>query len=171
MLWFLLGCDVALTDIAIAGQSQTTVQAGTVVEDLLGDMGFDEFSRMDLTQAEELQNQGVAPGDIASAALTSFVLSAQSGEPDLAFVESMRLAVAAPGLNELDLAWGDTFPEGEPVVEFQVTGTDITDHLVSESMTLTTDVTAHRPATDTVIQADWTVVVGVTTQGAISNLD
>lgn len=171
MLWLLLACDLPLTDIAITGQSEATIEAGTVLEDLLGDLGFSEFASMDLTHAEELRNQGVAPGDIASAALTEFLLTTTNGAADLSFIETMRLSVSGPALDEVELARGDSFPEGEATVEFQVTGADITDYVVSEAMTLSTEVTAHRPEEDTVVRADWTVVVGVTTQGAVSNLE
>ena len=69
MLLWLVGCSSLLT-ISIEESATTTVAGGTVLEDLLGDLGFDEFVTMDLTSSEELKNQGVEPGDIAESALT-----------------------------------------------------------------------------------------------------
>ena len=68
-MWLLMmGCTSALT-ITIEETSTTTVEAGTLLEDLLDDIGFDEFVTMDITASEEL-SQGVAPGDIREARMT-----------------------------------------------------------------------------------------------------
>jgi len=170
MLLFLVGCDLPLTDIAIQGDSATLVEAGTLVEELLADFGFADFVSMDLTQAEELRNQGVQPGDISAAALTAFSLTAEQGAPDLSFFDRMDLSVSAPALDTVLLAQADAFPAGDATVQLLTTGTDITDYLVSEAMTLEVGVEAHRPDEDTTVRANWTVVVTVTTQGAVSNL-
>lgn len=171
MIVLVLGCDVTLTEIAVSGDTKTTVEQGTIVEDLIGDLGFSDFVSMDLTTAEELQNQNVKPGDISSAVLTDFGLQAVSGSADLSFMESMDLLVAAESLPELRIAFATAFPEGEATVDFQTTGSDITHYVTSQAMTLQTDVTARRPDEDTVVRAYWTVTIGVTTQGAVSNLD
>lgn len=171
MILLLLACDLTLTNIAVSGDTKTTVEAGSLVEDLLGDLGFSDFVSMDLTTAEELQNQNVEPGDISSAVLTDFGLEAVSGAPDLSFIETLDLLVQTEGLPELRIAFATAFPEGEPTVDFQTTGSDITEYLTSQAMTLMTDMTAHRPDEDTVVRAYWTVTVGVTTQGAVSNID
>ncbi|GDX80212.1 hypothetical protein LBMAG42_20230 [Deltaproteobacteria bacterium] len=171
MIVFFLGCDVTLTEIAVSGDTKTTVERGTLVEDLLGDLGFSDFVSMDLTAAEELQNQNVKPGDISSAVLTDFGLEAVSGASDLSFIETMDLLVEAASLPELRIAFATAFPEGEATVDFQTTGSDITSYVTSQALTLSTDMSGHRPDEDTVVRAYWTVTVGVTTQGAVSNLD
>ncbi len=89
----------------------------------------------------------------------------------LSFIEAMEVSVASTGLPSLQIASASSFPEGDAAVVFEITGADIAEYVVSQSMTITTDVTAHRPESDTVVRASWTVVVGVTTQGAVSNLD
>lgn len=170
MLLLLSGCGVTVTHIAVTGSSSTTVEAGTVIEDLVGDLGFGEFVSMDLTKAQELQNQGVAPADISSAVLTDFTLTATSGEPDLSFFSAMDLTVEAEPYDVLRVAWSESFAEGSATVDFKTTGADIREYVTSQSMTLTADATAHRPEEDTEVRGDWTVDVGVTTEGAVSNL-
>lgn len=170
VLLLLAGCELTLTEIAVRGSTEATVEAGTVVGDLLGDLGFAGLVEMDVTAAEELQNQGVKDGDISSAVLTEFLFTAESGDPDLSFFSSVDLAVGAADLDTWVIAAQDSFPEGEAAVDFATTGADIADYVVSEAMTLSTEVTAHRPAEDTVVRVNYTVVVGVTTQGAVSNL-
>ena len=170
-LLLFLACDLTLTKIAVSGDTKATIEKGTLLEDLVGDLGFAEFVSMDLTAAEELQNQNVQPGDISSAVLTDFGLEAVSGAPDLNFIAQMDILVESEALPELRIAFATAFPEGEPTVDFQTTGSDITEYLTSQSMTLSTDIDAHRPDEDTVVRAYWTVTVGVTTQGAVSNID
>ena len=47
MLFLFFGCSSLLT-ISIEETATTTVEGGTVLEDLLGDLGFEEFVTMDL---------------------------------------------------------------------------------------------------------------------------
>jgi len=169
-LLLLAGCGVTLTHIAVTGSSTATVEAGTLLEDLVGDLGFGEFVSMDLTEAQELQNQGVATEDISSAVLTDFTLTATSGASDLSFLSTMDLSVEAEPYDVLRIAWSESFPEGSATVDFKTTGADIHEYVTSQAMTLTTNVTAHRPEEDTEVRGDWTVDVGVTTEGAVSNL-
>ena len=66
--------------ISIEETATTTVESGTILEELLDDFGFDDFVTMDVTASSELQNQGVEPGDIREARLTYFELSLRSPE-------------------------------------------------------------------------------------------
>ena len=52
---------------------------------------------------------------------------------------------------------------------FDIVDVDLTDYVVSHSMTLTTEVSAHRPDADTEVEARFVVDVGVTVQGACSS--
>lgn len=170
MLLLLLGCDGSLVHIAVTGTTNTVVEAGSILEVLAGDLGFGEFVSMDLTASQELANQGVAPEDITTAVMTDFSLRAVNGEPDLSFLSSMKLRVETERLDPLTIASADSFPEGEATVDFATTGTDIADYVTSQAMTMITEVDGHRPETDTEVEAAWSVDVGVTTQGAVSNL-
>ena len=75
MLFLLLGCAELLT-IEIEQTAVTVVESGTLLEDLIGDLGFSGFVSMDLTDSEELANQGVEPGDITGAKLVLLQLTA-----------------------------------------------------------------------------------------------
>lgn len=171
MIFTLAGCALTLTEIAVSGETKATVEQGTLVEDLVGDLGFSDFVAMDVTAAEELANQGVEPGDISSAVLTDFGLEAVSGAEDLSFLSSMDVLVATEALPELRIAFATAFPAAQANVDFQTTGSQILAYVVSQEMTLVTDIVGHHPDSDTVVRAHWTLIVGVTTQGAVSNLD
>lgn len=165
-----LGC-AKLTTLHIEESAQVTVERGTLLEDLLGDFGFDEFVTMDLTESEEMRNQGADPGDVKNVELIAFELEAlEPAGADLSFIESMDILVQAPELEERLLASADDFPEGQAVVVFTLGEVDLTPYVVSQSMTITTDVTAHRPDVDTLVEARFQVDLGVTAQGVRNNL-
>ncbi len=147
------------------------VEKGTLLEDLLGDLGFDSFLDMDITSTDEFVNQGVEPGDVQEVFLEYFELKAISPSgADLSFLESMDIYVESPGLPQVLIASAGSFPEGQALVGFQVMDEDLTDYVVSQSMTLTTDITGHRPDDDTTVEARFDLAVGVTTQGACNQV-
>jgi hypothetical protein len=176
MLFFLMGIGCGAIDslltIEISESSQVMVEQGTVLESLLGDLGFGDFVSMDLTESQALSNQGVEPGDIERVTLT--VLELEAIEPeggDLSFLESMTFYVSAPDVEEALLASSPGFPQGEALVVFDREDIDLTPYVVSESMTIGTDVTAQRPEQDTLVEARFTVEVQATVQGVKNQLD
>ncbi len=159
--------DGVLTRIDVDGSATSTVQGGNILTELVGTLGFSSFTAMDITSAEELQNQGVEPGDIKDVRLISFELEAiDPSGADLAFIESMAVDVEAPDLEQVQIASATDFPAGVALVEFDIEDIDLTEYVVSESMTLTTDVTGNQPPEDTTVEARYLLEVGVTLQGA-----
>ena len=170
VLFALLGC-AKLTTLEIEERATTTVEQGTLLEELLGDFGFESFVTMDLTASQEMQNQGAGPGDVEDVELVYFELEAMDPEgADLSFIDSLDVLVEAPDLDPVLLATADDFPEGQAVVPFTLSDVDLTPYVVSQSMTLTTDVSAHRPEVDTTVEARFQVNVRVTAQGVRNNL-
>ena len=175
--WFLSlvvlgGCQGRLLNINIEGESSVVIPEGTLVEDLVIDLGFGDFLNMDLTQSQELQNQGVEPEDIVDVFFTSFTLETVSPEgSDMSFLEAMTLSVDADALQPVEVAEAPGFPQGESLVAFDLYDVDIADYVVSEAMDITTDVTGRRPEQDTEIRATYAVRVGVTLKGAFRKRD
>jgi hypothetical protein len=168
----LFACTGTLISIDVDGESETTVTRGTILEDLVGSMGFGDFLDMDITSASELENQGVAPGDIQDVALTVFYLEATDPDgADLEFLESVALYVESPGLPRVLVASANEFPEGAARVDFVLEDLDLTDYVVSQSLTFQTEVTGHRPADDTTVKAVYRLSVGVTGQGACAFIE
>lgn len=166
----LLGCT-NLTTLSIEESAEATVEKGSILEDLLGDFGFSEFVTMDLTASEKMQNQGVGPGDIEDVNLIYFEMEAIGPDgADLSFIQSMDILVEAPGLEQRLMASADDFPEGQALVPFTIEDLDLTPYVVSQEMTISTDVTAHRPEVDTQVEARFQVDVRVTVQGIRNNL-
>jgi len=163
------GCGKLFT-ITITDDATTTVDQGTLLEQLVGDMGFDSFLDMDLTESDELVNQGVEPGDIKDVHLTQFSLTATDpAGADLSFLQSMDLSVEGPDLPSVVVASASSFPEGQATVDFDLMDVDLTPYVVSKSMSLTTAVNGHRPDQTTDVRADYQIKVGVTGQGVKNN--
>ena len=170
MLFLALGCASLLT-IEISESSEVMVEKGTVLESLLGDLGFGDFVSMDLTESQALANQGVEPGDIERVNLVLLELEAIEPEgTDLSFFDSMMFYATAPDLAQVKIASADSFPEGTSLVSFSLEDVNLTEYVVSESMSLTTEVTASRPEVDTLIEARFTVEVQATVQGVKNQL-
>lgn len=163
----LFACDGTFISIDVDGEAETTVQRGTIVEELVGAMGFGEFVSMDITSASELQNQGVQPGDIQDVALTVFYLEVVDPTGgDLAFLDTVELYVEGPDLPRVLVASANDFPAGQARVDFTVEDVDLTEYVVSQSLTLETNVNGTRPDEDTTVKAFYNLSVGVTNQGA-----
>lgn len=167
----LAGCQGSLFHITIEESSEAVVPGASILETLAGDMGFGDFVSMDLTEAGELQNQGVEPGDIEDVRLTDFRLTAADpAGADLSFLSSMDLLVSAPDLPEITVASQTGFPEGESEVVFDLMDEDLTAYVVSEAMTISTAVSGRRPPEETTVRADFALRVGVTGQGVLGRL-
>ena len=127
---------------------------------------------MNITDDQELANQGVEPGDIESVTLVEFSLEAlDPSDADLEFLEELELHVEAEGLDRVRVAFQDSFPAGQAKVDFVLDEVDLAPYAVSESMTLTTDVTGRRPEDDTTVRAFVLFEVVGTVQGARSQLE
>ncbi len=87
----LVACQLTVYSTTITETATTEVPGGTLLEQLVGELGFGDFLNMDLTESEELVNQGVEPGDIKEVYLVDFVLAATSPPgADLSFLSRWR---------------------------------------------------------------------------------
>lgn len=166
-----LACAGTLLRIDIEESATTLVEKGTLLENLASDFGFDAFTALDITASETLANQGVQPGDIAEARMTVFTLSATSpAQADLSFLRELSFYVEAPGLPRARIATQSTFPAGTASIDMVLDDVDLTDYIVSEEMTITTEAEGNRPDDDTTLEATFVLNVGVTGQGACNYL-
>jgi hypothetical protein len=166
-LVMLTACGATLLTIEIARETTTVVEAGTLIESLVGDVGLSEFIAMDFTSAQEMVNQGVEPGDIGEVRLTLFQIEVTDpSDGDLSFIQTLDLFVEAPDLPRVRIAWQDDFPEGVMVVGFNFEDVDLTEYVVSEALTLTTDFNGTRPGEDHDLTVRFALDVAVTFQGA-----
>ncbi len=165
----LVGCgNSSLFTIDVSESSTVEIEgAGALgdVTNLVGNLGFDGFTEMNIVESEELANQGVSPGDIEEASVEYFALTVEvPTDGDLSFINTMDIYVEADGLETRLVASQTDFDSN--VVEFDLEQLDLTDYIISEAVTITTDVNGALPSENTTVRADITISVGVTAQGA-----
>jgi DNA-directed RNA polymerase specialized sigma54-like protein len=168
LLPLLSACSNPLT-LEIEESATAVVEAGTIVEDLLDQLGFDGFITMDLTESEELVNQGVGPDDIDSVRLV--LLELEAVDPpgaDLSFFESLSFLVEAPALDTELVASSQSLEA--PIEALELEDLELKPYVVSESMSLVTEVSARRPAEDTTVEARFVLEVQATLTGVRNNL-
>lgn len=162
---FLLGlaCDASPLAIEVERSASAVIESGTIVDQLVGDLGLAEFVGMDITADSELQNQGVEKGDVREVYLSRFVLRSEDGTA-LSFIDSVTIFVQAPDLERRQVAFADDFAGDE--VDFEVEAINLKKYVVSESMTLSAEIDGQRPDMDVTVEATATLNVVATLQGA-----
>ncbi|MEZ4321944.1 MAG: hypothetical protein R3F61_31015 [Myxococcota bacterium] len=157
--------------ISVSDSSEVLVERGTPLEILLSDLSFGEFANLDITSRDAVANQGVEPGDINSVRFDELVLTATdpSGS-DLSFLDSLEFYVEADGLPQVLVASSSDFPVGQAEVPLDLEDLDLTEYVVQDSMTLTTDVSGSRPDVDTVVEAAFTLRIRATGKGIFGQL-
>jgi hypothetical protein len=160
-------CCGGIDNFDVTEESTTTIPGASLFEQLAGDMGFGSFMTMDLSQSEELKNQGVEKSQIDSARLTALTLTVT--EPadgqDLTFMESLKFFVEAQGLERRLIASGGPFPAGENQVELALEDVDLAPYAVAPTMKVTAEVSGRRPKQQTSILARMTLNVDVNVSG------
>ena len=170
-LTLLLGACVSdLLTLDVEQSGSTVVEGGGLVGAALGVLAITGFDDLSVAVDQELANQGVAPGDIASVYLTALTLSTPDGD-DLAFLESLTFLVESPGLPSVRIAYADAFPEGVTSLPLKLEGVDLTAYVVAESMTITTVAEGTLPEEDTTVDADMTLAIEATAQGACNQAE
>lgn len=160
-------CSGKLLSITVQDSSEVLIEKGTPLEVLVRDLGFGDFTDLDISSREAITNQGVEPGDISDVYFEELTLSVT--EPtggDLSFLKSLEFYVSADGLPTILVASRYNFPEGVSSVEMILEEVDIVDYVVADSMDITTEVTGSRPDVDTRVLGSFALKVGATVQGA-----
>lgn len=164
------GCQELLT-FDVVKTAQTTVPGSDLLGDLLT-VSFPEFATFDVTSTDEFQNQGITAEDIESVKIDTIVLRVVSpDEQDLAFFDAISFYVEAEGLERTRLATHTTFEEGVREVTIMPDDVELRDYVVSDTMAITTDVTARQPPEDTVLEAKISMTLVASRQGFCRALD
>ena len=160
LLVILVTCG-GLTHLTASQSASATIPGATLVEQLVGGVGFGGFTTFDLTQSEELKNQGVKRSQIDSVKLTtlSMEITAPASGQDFTFLDSITFYVEAEGQAKAEIAHGGPFTAGATSVSLTVLDVELAPYAAAPSMSFTTDVTGRKPNNDTTVSA--TVALGV----------
>lgn len=163
-------CEDALL-FTVVSTSQTEIEGSALGIELVG-LVFPELATFDISQSKELQNQGVEPEDLESVKLSSFTLKVSSPDTiDLSFIDSIRFLAEADGLSQVEIASYGDIPAGTRQIDLTLADVELVDYVVSDTMSITTEVQARQPSEDTVLEATVTFDVQVTPQGFCAAVD
>lgn len=160
-------CD-GLDTFHIGESSESVIPKGTLLEQFAGDLGFGGFLNMDLSQNQELKNQGVEKHQVDSVYMTALTLTITSpAGSDFTFIDELEFYVASEGLPTVRIAHGGPFTAGEGAVSLELDDVDLAPYVTADSMNITSDATGRRPAEDTTIRGDMAFAVDVNVGGAL----
>ena len=144
--------------------AKATIPAGTVLDELLGVLSFDEFQSINLTQ--ELDNQGVTKDDVDSVRMIalSLVIDGPAGA-NFDFLESLAFYAETEGQKPTLVAELDPVPKGQTSIELVMSGAELKPFVVAPSMKLTTQAKGKRPPQETRVTAAGVLDVDVTVPG------
>ena len=168
VILFAITCG-KLDTFDISQKSSASIQGASILEQLVGDIGFGGFLNMDISQNEELKNQGVKKNQIDSVHLKTVTLTITdppSGR-DFTFVESLKFYVESEGLERKLIASGGPFESGLTTVGLNIEDVELSSYAAAPSMNITTEATGRRPSQNTTIEATLALTVDVNVSGAL----
>lgn len=164
-----LACGGGIDTFEVTQDSTATIPQGSILEQLLGDIGFGDLIAFDISQTQEFKNQGAKKSEIDSVHLTLLrleIVDPPTGE-DFTFLDSLDFYVEAEGLPKVRIASGGPFTAGDTVVDLVLDDVDLAPYATAPSMDITTDASGHRPDTDITIQGTIKFVVDVNVSGVV----
>lgn len=147
------GCAPTVAfDVDVSGQ--TTVQRGTLLEELLEQFSFGAFMNMDVSSTSEFENNQAEKDRVVEARLVGATLTITAPEgQDFDFIDEITFFVEAPGQPEREVA-SKAVPRGVDTFQLDLEDVDLAPYVRAETMSVTTEVTGRRPDEDTTIRAD-----------------
>lgn len=157
-------------NVVVEADGRAQIPEGGVLEELLGDLDFAGFDDIDITQAQEFENQGYTEDQIDSVRLETVTLTVSTpAGGNFDFLDSIAFFVEAEGEERVEIARLDPVPMGESVVELEVDGSvELRPYVVADAMTVTTEASGTRPEDDTTVDAHLSFDVDVNVSGACS---
>jgi hypothetical protein len=160
-------CCGGMDTFDVAEEASATIEGASLFEQLAGDMGFGSFLNMDISQSQELKNQGVEKNQIDSVKLTTLTLTIAdppSGQ-DFSFLQELSFFVEAEGLPRKLIASRTSFPSGETSVAMTIEDVELAPYATAPSMNISAEVNGRRPSHQTTIKADMSLKVDVNVSG------
>lgn len=160
-------CCGGIDNFDLEEESSTTIPGASLFEQFVGDLGFGSFLSMDLSQSEELKNQGVEKEQIDSVRITalSLTITEPASGQDFTFLDELEFYVEAEGQERRLVARGGPFPAGQSRVELALEEVDLAPYAAAASMSVTSEVSGRRPRQQTVVKAQLALSVDVDLSG------
>jgi hypothetical protein len=154
----LCGCDPQISfDVPV--QSDAQVSGGTLLEQLVGGLGFGSLASFDLAQTAEFQNNDVRREQVVSTRLKSLKMTVlQPASVTFDFLDRILFRMGGPGLETKDVARKEE-PGTVREMNLDLFDVELAPYVKADSMSLTTDVSGRRPNEDATVRAEAVFVV------------
>jgi len=145
--------------------AQATIPPGTIIDELIDKLDFNDLQSIDLTQ--ELKNQGVTKDDVDSVHLTRFELSIVGpAGANFDFLDAISFYVETDGEPRLLVAKLDPVPTGATKIALEAQAdAELVPYVVAPKMRMVGEVKGKRPSQETTVSALVTLDVDVRVTG------
>ncbi len=152
-------CGPPLVTFDVPVTAETTIQQGTLIEDVLGVFGFEDFAAIDLADTREFKNSDIRREQVTSARLTTLNLSISSPQgANFDWLNSLSFSVAADGQDDVEVASKD-IADGQSSFACDIEDVDLAAYVREERMAITTEANARKPPQDTTVRVDLNFVI------------
>lgn len=149
-----VGCGPPTVTFDVPVHAETVVEEGTLIDEVLGAFGFEEFAGLDLEGTQEFQNEDVRREQVTQARLTLLNLSIVEPQgANFDWLNSFTLSVEAADLDKIEVASKEV-DDGQEAFSGDIVNVDLAAYVREEFMEITTDVNASRPPQDTTVAID-----------------
>lgn len=150
------GCGAPTVTFDVPVNARTTVERGTVVDQLLDQLGFADLASVDLEATEEFENNDVRREQVVAARVTSLNLAVEAPQgANFDWLDAVRFSVAAGDVAAAEVGSAD-IADGTAAVACVVNDVDIAEFVRKSRIDITTEATARRPPQDTTVRVDVT---------------
>lgn len=155
-----VGCGAFPIFFDVKTEGQTTIQKGTLLEQLTSSIGFDSFSSFDIAQSQEFKNNNTQKSLVKEAKVKSLTLTITGpATQNFDFLEEISFYVEAPGQTKKRIAFKQ-IPKGVTTFSLDLDGVDLTPYVKADSIKITTEAKGKRPDNDTTIKAVLILTIG-----------
>lgn len=154
------GCSALPIFFDVKTEGTTTIQKGTLLEQLAGGFGFDSFASFDISQTQEFKNNNTQKSLVKEAKVKSIALTITGPDSqNFDFLEEISFFVEAPGLSKKRIGTKKV-PKGVKTFTLDLDDIDLTSYVKADSIKITTDAKGKRPENDTTVKAEIVLTIG-----------
>lgn len=157
-------------DFEVPFETQTTIEGGGLLPDLLNAFGLGDLSELDLEASREFENRDVRKEQVVKARLRLVRLSIVQGDPDFNFLDSLSFFVASPDLPKARVA-SESVARGVSTFECDLDDVELAPYVRAPSIELSSEVEGRQPSNDTTVKIELSFdvtaeVIGPATTGS-----
>lgn len=160
VLFGLSGCGNVNVTFDVTADGKTTIQKGSLLEQLVGSFGFDGFSSFDVSQTSEFKNQNTEKSRVTSSKVKSITMKIVGPETqNFDFLEEISFYIEAPGQTKQRIGT-KVIPKGAKTFTLDLDNLELAPYIKADSIKITTDAKGKKPDNDTTIEA--VIVLSIT---------